>query len=145
MGFLNKRIPFDEGSSAAEVMTDCRYHRNKRKQFYASDTLHPQTLKVLETRAYALDIDLKIDNLDRFSLGKDTCGFLFQYPDTNGEINIPYEMIQDSKKNSVISCANDLLSSCIFKSPGEIEVDIAFGSMQRFGIPMYFGGPHPLT
>ena len=70
--------------------------------------------------------------------------FYFNTLILNGEINIPYEMIQDSKKNSVIStCANDLLSSCIFKSPGEIEVDIAFGSMQRFGIPMYFGGPHP--
>ena len=135
----------DEGSSAAEVMTMCySYHRNKRKQFYASETLHPQTLKVLETRAYALDMNLKIDNIDKFELGNDTCGFLFQYPDTNGEINIPYEMILDSKKNSVIStCSNDLLSSCIFKSPGDINVDIAFGSMQRFGIPMYFGGPHP--
>ena len=135
----------DEGSSAAEVMTMCySYHRNKRKQFYASESLHPQTLKVLETRAYALDIDLKIDALDKFQLGKETSGFLFQYPDTNGEINIPFEMISESKENDVLStCSNDLLSTCIFKSPGEIDVDIAFGTMQRFGVPMYFGGPHP--
>jgi len=135
----------DEGSSAAEVMTMCySYHRNKRKQFYASESLHPQTLKVLETRAYALDIDLKIDALDKFQLGKETSGFLFQYPDTNGEINIPFEMINESKENDVLStCSNDLLSTCIFKSPGEIDVDIAFGTMQRFGVPMYFGGPHP--
>ena len=135
----------DEGSSAAEVMTMCySYHRNKRKQFYASESLHPQTLKVLETRAYALDIDLKIDALDKFQLGKETSGFLFQYPDTNGEINIPFDMINESKENDVLStCSNDLLSTCIFKSPGEINVDIAFGTMQRFGVPMYFGGPHP--
>jgi glycine dehydrogenase len=135
----------DEGSSAAEVMTMCySYHRNKRKQFYASESLHPQTLKVLETRAYALDIDLKIDALDKFQLGKETSGFLFQYPDTNGEINIPFDMINESKENDVLStCSNDLLSTCIFKSPGEIDVDIAFGTMQRFGVPMYFGGPHP--
>ena len=135
----------DEASSAAEVMTMCySYHKTRRNQFFVSDTLHPQTLKVLETRAYALEMDLKIDNIDKFEFGSDTCGFMFQYPDTNGEISIPDEMIAESKENDIIStCSNDLLASCIFKSPGEAGVDIAFGSMQRFGVPMYYGGPHP--
>jgi glycine dehydrogenase len=135
----------DEGSSAAEVMTMCySYHRNKKKKFCVSDTLHPQTLKVLETRAYALDIDLQIDNLENFKLEKETCGFMFQYPDTNGNISIPDEMIRESKDKNIIStCSNDLLASCIFKSPGDLGIDIAFGTMQRFGVPMYFGGPHP--
>ena len=56
-----------------------------------------------ETRAYALDIDLKIDNLDRFSLGKDIW-FFISYSDTTVKL-IFHEMIQDSKKNSVIYCA----------------------------------------
>ncbi len=135
----------DEGSSAAEVMTMCySFHKTRRNQFFASETLHPQTLKVLETRAYALDIDLKIRNLENFELGNETCGFMFQYPDTNGEINIPEEMIHESKKNNIVStCSHDLFSSLIFKSPGEVNVDIAFGNMQRFGVPMFFGGPHP--
>ena len=47
---------------------------------YITDSLlHPQTLKVLDTRAYALDLDLKIDNLDNFKLDNNTCGFMFQY------------------------------------------------------------------
>ena len=51
----------DEGSSAAEVMTMCySYHKARRNKFFVSDTLHPQTLKVLETRAYALEMDLKM-------------------------------------------------------------------------------------
>ena len=135
----------DEASSAAEVMTMCySYSRNKKNKFWASETLHPQTLKVLDTRAYALDLDLKIENLDNFKLDGNTCGFMFQYPDTNGEISIPTELINDSRGKGIVStCANDLLASCIYKSPGELGIDIAFGSMQRFGIPMYFGGPHP--
>lgn len=135
----------DEASSAAEVMTMCySYNRNKKKQFFVSDSMHPQTLKVLDTRAYALDIDLQIEPFNNFKLDNNTCGFMFQYPDTDGEINIPFDLIKESRDKGVVStCSNDLLASCIFKSPGELGIDIAFGSMQRFGVPMYFGGPHP--
>jgi glycine dehydrogenase len=135
----------DEASSAAEVMTMCySYNRSKKKRFFVSESMHPQTLKVLDTRAYALDIDLQIKPFDNFQLDNSTCGFMFQYPDTDGEINIPFDLIKEARDKKVVStCSNDLLASCIYKSPGELGIDIAFGSMQRFGIPMYFGGPHP--
>ena len=134
----------DQGSTSAEVISMSKeFHKNKRNTYYASQTLHPYILDILETKCDVQDINLKIGNLDQMSIDSDTIGVMFQYPDTNGDIKIPMDLINEANQNnSVVSCSTDLMALTKFISPGEISVDIAYGSAQRFGVPMYFGGPH---
>src|SRR6185437_1637115 len=70
-------------------------------------------------------------------------GAIFQYPGTFGHIRDLREPIARLKAaNAVSVVAADPLAMAILKPPGELGADIAVGSMQRFGLPMGYGGPH---
>lgn len=133
----------DEGTAAAEAMGLCCRH-NKRKKFFCSDKVHPQTLAVVETRASALEIDVDIGNISNLDLSKKNIGgVLFQYPDTEGNIKDLSEFVETCHKyGTLVVSATDLLALAILKPPGEIGVDVAVGTSQRFGIPLNYGGPH---
>ncbi len=51
--------------------------------------------------------------------------------------------IQKAHDNGVlVAVGADLLSLAIVTPPGEMGADIVFGTSQRFGVPLGFGGPH---
>ena len=142
---LSNASLLDIGSTSAEVLSISNsYHKNNRKKYIVSDKMFPYLIDILKLKSSVNNIDLDICNLDEANIDENTIGIMFQYPDTYGEIKIPYDQIKEANKNnSIVSCATDLMALTRYKPPGEIGVDISFGSAQRFGIPLYNGGPHP--
>jgi glycine dehydrogenase len=68
---------------------------------------------------------------------------LVQYPGASGVIRDPAPLIQAAHaRGALAAVAADLLALTLLTPPGEAGADIAVGSSQRFGVPLWFGGPH---
>jgi len=136
----------DEATSAAEAMTlALRVGKSKSKKFFIDQNCFPQTIAVVAARAKPIGIEIVVENPENLErLEKESFfGALLQYPGNNGNIN-DYSKIISSihSQGGLIAVATDLLALTLIKSPGELGVDIAIGSSQRFGVPLGFGGPH---
>ena len=133
----------DEGTAAAEAMTLARRSSTAESNvFLVSRDCHPQTIAVVETRAAPLNIKV-ITGTNEELAAMDGFGILLQYPATNGDIrDLAALTAQMKSKGAVVSVATDLLALTLLKPPGEWGADIVFGSAQRFGVPLGFGGPH---
>ena len=139
----------DEASAAAEAMTLARRAAGPKagNVFLADADCLPQTLDVLRTRALPLGIDLRIVPLtaetDFGSTFDGAFGVLLQYPGASGEVRDLAPVIEAAHAASAtVTVAADILALTLLKPPGELGADVAIGSAQRFGVPMFFGGPH---
>lgn len=77
------------------------------------------------------------------SITVDVFGVLLQQVGTTGEIHDYSKLIAELKARKVIvSVAADFMALVLLTAPGKQGADIVFGSAQRFGVPMGYGGPH---
>jgi glycine dehydrogenase len=135
----------DEGTAAAEAMT-LAYNSSKRNTFLVDSRVFFSTLQVLQTRAEPLGISIVTVDLDvPIPLGEfeDAFGFLIQMPNSEGKIKEPSGILRVCDVHNIVKIAVvDPMAQVLMQPVGEMGFDIAVGSMQRFGIPMGFGGPH---
>ncbi len=69
--------------------------------------------------------------------------YLLQYPDESGLLQDLRPFIASAHEAGVlVAVGADLLSLAIVTPPGEMGADVVFGTSQRFGVPLGFGGPH---
>lgn len=134
----------DEATACAEAMALAqRNAKTKSTVFFVDADTHPQTLAVLRTRAEPLGWTIVVGNPETDLEEEDVFGALLSYPGSSGEVR-DFRSVIDAlhAKGAVAAMTCDPLALVMLEAPGKLGADIAIGSMQRFGVPMGFGGPH---
>jgi glycine dehydrogenase len=134
----------DEGTAAAEAMTLVRRaQRNATGAFVVDSDALPQTIEVVHTRARAMGIEVIVADLAEGLPDGDVSGVLVQYPGASGRILDPRPVIDAvHERGGLAVLAADLLALTVLEAPGALGADVVVGSSQRFGVPMFYGGPH---
>jgi glycine dehydrogenase len=139
----------DEPTAAAEAMIMMFNVRSREmvkkgaNKFFADKNMFPQILDLLKTRSKPFNIELVIDDYRKCNLTGDFFGLILQYPAADGKVINYGSFLESARSLNIISCiVADLLSLTLLKPPGEWNADIVVGSVQRFGLPMGYGGPH---
>ena len=145
----------DEATAVAEaVQLMARGNTKAAKQggvVLLDSSLHQQSITVTEARAEAAGIPVKVVDFqdataaDFAAAAGDTplVGVVVSNPGSTGRIRDLSSLISAAKEaGALVTIAADLLAQVLVTSPGSLGADIAVGSAQRFGVPLFFGGPH---
>ena len=135
----------DEATAAAEAITLIRRASRAKADLplVVDNGCLPQTLAVVRTRAAALGIPLIEADLDAGLPDAEIFGTLVAYPRADGRVVNPAGIIDATHAAGGLAIVvADLLALTLLKSPGSLGADVVVGSSQRFGVPMFYGGPH---
>ncbi|XES83579.1 aminomethyl-transferring glycine dehydrogenase [Franconibacter pulveris] len=135
----------DEATAAAEAMAMAKRVSKLKgaNRFFVAQDIHPQTLDVVRTRAETFGFEVIVDEPGKALDHQDIFGVLLQQVGTTGEVHDYGPLIEKLKaRNVIVSVAADFMALVLLTAPGKQGADIVFGSAQRFGVPMGYGGPH---
>ncbi|KGI68352.1 aminomethyl-transferring glycine dehydrogenase [Mycolicibacterium rufum] len=134
----------DEATAAAEAMTLMqRAVRGSGRRLAVDADVYPQTAAVLATRAQPLGIEIVTADLRQGLPEGEFFGVIAQLPGASGAVRDWSDLVaQAHERGALVAIGADLLALTLIAPPGEIGADVAFGTTQRFGVPMGFGGPH---
>ncbi|WP_396584260.1 aminomethyl-transferring glycine dehydrogenase [Bartonella grahamii] len=130
----------DEATALAEANALAfRFSREKKTKISLQSLLHPQTLSVAKTRAETQGIQISQNG----EIASNTAAIVLSWPDTKGAFHDYSEIIKEAKeKGALVIVVADPLALTLMEPPAQWGADIVVGSMQRYGVPMGFGGPH---
>lgn len=138
----------DEGTAAAEAVTMMYALRPRDMQksganvVFVDENIFPQTLAVMTTRAIPQGIELRVGKYSEVDFTPDMFACVLQYPDGNGNLEDYRNFVEKAHAaHCKVAVAADILSLTLLTPPGEWGADVVFGTTQRLGTPMYYGGP----
>ena len=138
----------DEATAAAEAVTMMYALRPRDKQkvnanvVLVDESIFPQTLAVMTTRAIPQGITLRVCRCKEADFTADVFACILQYPNADGNVEDYRELVEKAHQGGCkVAVAADILSLALLTPPGEWGADIVFGSTQRLGTPMFYGGP----
>ncbi len=152
----------DEATAVAEaVALMWRASRAKSGYVVLDADLFPQTLAVTLGRAQAVGLPVVVADLSggleaglaaaraagAFPTVVDDdahlVGVVVQQSGASGRVVDWRPVVAEAKDaGALVTVASDLLALTLLVSPGELGADVAVGSAQRFGVPLFYGGPH---
>ena len=132
----------DESTAVAEgVAMALRHHRGKRSRVVVVGDIFDASLAVLATRAPRAGAMIVAG--DDF---EDAAAVVIQTPDRDGRLQSTTELAEIAQRaheaGALVVVAADLLALTLVTPPGRWGADIVVGSTQRFGVPLFYGGPH---
>ena len=138
----------DEATAAAEAATMFFGARSRAQVkaganvLFVDEKVFASTLTVIHTRAIPQGMKIVTGDYKTFTFTPEVFGAIVQYPNADGSIEDYREFIGRAQENGTkVAVAADLMSLVLLTPPGEWGADVVFGSSQRFGIPMFYGGP----
>ncbi len=148
----------DEATAVAEAVALMWRASRARSGYVVLDTeLFGQSLAVTRGRAEAIGLPVVVTSLDdglaagleAFVAGGgelpegDLVGVVLQQTGASGRVLDARAVVAEAKeRGALVTMATDPLALTLLVSPGELGADVAVGSAQRFGVPLFYGGPH---
>ena len=136
----------DEGTAVAEAVALANRVAKKGTRCLVDAGLYPQSLAVLRTRAEAQGLEIVTASADFDDDLDGVFCVVVQQPTVDGLARSASDLhrIADSahEAGALVVGACDLLSLTVLEPPAAWGADVAVGSTQRFGVPLFYGGPH---
>ncbi len=138
----------DEATAVAEAVALARRSVRKGSAVVVDPQLLPQTLGVLRTRAAAVGIEVVVggESLVETLQATEAFAVVVQLPGADGRLRPVSELeaiartAHDNGAQVIAAC--DLLALTLLTTPASWGADMVAGTSQRFGVPLFYGGPH---
>jgi len=136
----------DEATAVAEAIALMwRAARGRPGTVVLDADLFASSLAVARTRAEGIGLPLVVADLSAGlpDVDGDLIGVVVAQVGSSGRIHDVAAVVAAAhERGALVTVAADLLALTVLVAPGDLGADVAVGSAQRLGVPLFGGGPH---